>query len=67
MDPAKRAPSQNAGEVSSLQWFFPQSVELMMDKVWLHCIRPLDLHILASTMPLIIEFFIKIKSQFGRF
>ena len=24
-------------------------------------------HILASTMPLIIEFFIKIKSQFGRF
>ncbi len=26
-----------------------------------------DLHILASTMPLIIEFFIKIKSQFGRF
>ncbi len=26
-----------------------------------------DLHILASTMPLIIEFFVKIKSQFGRF
>ncbi len=26
-----------------------------------------DLHILASTMPLIIEFFFKIKSQFGRF
>ena len=26
-----------------------------------------DLHILGSTMPLIIEFFIKIKSQFGRF
>ncbi len=25
------------------------------------------MHILASTMPLIIEFFIKIKSQFGRF
>jgi hypothetical protein len=24
-------------------------------------------HILASKMPLIIEFFIKIKSQFGRF
>jgi hypothetical protein len=26
-----------------------------------------DLHIWASTMPLIIEFFIKIKSKFGRF
>ena len=26
-----------------------------------------DLHILASTRPLIIEFFIKIKSQFGIF
>jgi hypothetical protein len=26
-----------------------------------------DLHILVSKMPLIIEFFIKIKSQFGRF
>ncbi len=26
-----------------------------------------DLHILGSSMPLIIEFFIKIKSQFGRF
>jgi hypothetical protein len=47
MDPAKRAQTQNAGEVSWLQWFFSQSVELM-----------------ASTMPLIIEFFIKIKSQF---
>jgi hypothetical protein len=33
MDPAKRAQTQNAGEVSSLQWFFSQSVELMMDKV----------------------------------
>ncbi len=39
MDPAKRAQTQNAGEVSSLQWFFSQSVELMTDKVWLHCIR----------------------------
>jgi hypothetical protein len=36
MDPAKRAQTQNAGEVSSLQWFFSQSIELMMDKVWLH-------------------------------
>ncbi len=26
-----------------------------------------DLHILGSTMPLIIDFFFKIKSQFGRF
>ncbi len=50
MDPAKRAQTQNAGEVSWLQWFFSQSVELM-----------------ASTMPLIIEFFIKIKSQFWKF
>ncbi len=40
MDPAKRAQTQNAGEVSSLQWFLSQSVELMTDKVWLHCIRP---------------------------
>ncbi len=31
MDPAKRAQTQNAGEVSSLQWFFSQSIELMMD------------------------------------
>ncbi len=31
MDPAKRAQTQNAGEVSSLQWFFSQSVELMTD------------------------------------
>jgi hypothetical protein len=38
MDPAKRAKTQ---EVSSLQWFFSQSIELMMDKVWLHCIRPM--------------------------
>jgi hypothetical protein len=42
MDPAKRAQTQNAGEVSSLQWFFSQSIELMMDKVWLHCIRPMQ-------------------------
>ncbi len=41
MDPAKRAQTQNAGEVSSLQWLFSQSVELMMDKVCLHCIRPM--------------------------
>jgi hypothetical protein len=41
LDPAKRAQTQNAGEVSSLQWFFSQSVELMMDKVWLHCIKPI--------------------------
>jgi hypothetical protein len=41
MDPAKRAQTQNAGEVSLLQWFFSQSVELMADKVLLHCIRPL--------------------------
>ncbi len=34
MDPAKRAQTQNAGEVPSLQWFFSQSVELMTDKVW---------------------------------
>jgi hypothetical protein len=40
MDPAKRAQTQNAGEVSLLQWFFSQSVELMTDKVLLHCIRP---------------------------
>jgi hypothetical protein len=33
MEPAKRAQTQNAGEVPSLQWFFSQSVELMMDKV----------------------------------
>jgi hypothetical protein len=31
--PAKRAQTQNAGEVSSLQWFISQSVELMTDKV----------------------------------
>jgi hypothetical protein len=41
MDPAKRAQTQNAGEVSALQWFFSQSIELMTDKVWLHCIRPM--------------------------
>jgi hypothetical protein len=41
MDPAKRAQTQNAGEVSSLQWFFSQSIELMMDKIWLPCIRPM--------------------------
>ncbi len=41
MDPAKRAQIQNAGEVSLLQWFFSQSVVLMTDKVWLHCIRPM--------------------------
>ncbi len=41
MDPAKRAQTQNAGEVSWLQRFFSQSIELMMDKVWLHCIRPM--------------------------
>jgi hypothetical protein len=34
MDPAKRAQTQNAGEVSSLQRFFSQFVELMMGKVW---------------------------------
>ncbi len=39
MDPAKRAQTQNAGEVPSLQWFFFQSIEMMTDKVWLHCIR----------------------------
>jgi hypothetical protein len=44
MDPAKRAQTQNAGEVSYLQWFFSQSVELMTDKIWLHCIRPMLLH-----------------------
>jgi hypothetical protein len=37
MDPAKRAQTQNAGEVSLLQWFFSHSVGLMTDKVWLHC------------------------------
>jgi hypothetical protein len=36
MDPAKWAQTKNAGEVSSLQWLFSQSVELMTDKVWLH-------------------------------
>jgi hypothetical protein len=36
-DPAKRAQTQNAGEVSSLQWLFSHSVGLMTDKVWLHC------------------------------
>jgi len=41
MDPAKQAQTQNAGEVSSLQWFFSQSVGLMTDEVWLHCIRPM--------------------------
>jgi hypothetical protein len=34
MDPAKRAQTQNAGEVSLLQRFFSQSIELMMGKVW---------------------------------
>ncbi len=34
MDPAKRAQTQNAGEVLSLQWFFSQSIELMTEKVW---------------------------------
>jgi hypothetical protein len=34
MDPAKRAQTQNAGEVPMLQWFFSQSIELMTDKVW---------------------------------
>jgi hypothetical protein len=34
MDPAKRAQTQKAGEVSSLQRFFSQSVELMTGKVW---------------------------------
>jgi hypothetical protein len=33
MDPAKRAQTQNAGEVSSLQRFFSQSFELMTGKV----------------------------------
>jgi hypothetical protein len=41
MDSAKRAQTQNAGEVSLLQWLFSQSVELMTDKIWLHCIRPM--------------------------
>ncbi len=41
MDPAKRAQTQNAVKVSWLQWFFSYSVELMADKVWLHCIRPI--------------------------
>jgi hypothetical protein len=41
MGPAKWTQTQNAGEVSSLLWFFSQSVELMTDKVWLHCIRPM--------------------------
>jgi hypothetical protein len=41
MDPAKRAKTQNAGEVSLLLWFFSQSVEMMTEKVWLHCIRPM--------------------------
>jgi hypothetical protein len=41
MDPAKPAQTQNAGEVSLLQWFFAQSVELMTDKVLRHCIRPM--------------------------
>ncbi len=27
MDPGKRAQTQNAGEVSSLQWFFSQSLK----------------------------------------
>jgi hypothetical protein len=34
MDPAKQGQTQNAGEVSWLQWLFSQSVELMTDKVW---------------------------------
>ncbi len=37
MDPTKRAQTQNAGEVSFLQWVFSQSVELMTDKVGLIC------------------------------
>ncbi len=41
MDPGKQAQTQNAGEVSSLKWFFSQFVELMTDKVWLHRIRPM--------------------------
>ncbi len=41
MDPAKRAQTQNAGLVPSLEWFFSQSVELMTDKVLLHFIRPM--------------------------
>jgi hypothetical protein len=41
MDPAKQAQTQNAGELSSHQWFFSQSIELMIDKVWQHCIRPM--------------------------
>ncbi len=41
MDPAKRAQTQNAGEILSLQWFFSQSVELMTDKDCLHSIRPI--------------------------
>jgi hypothetical protein len=41
MDPAKRAQTQNAGEVLSLQWLFSQSVELMTVKDWLHSIRPM--------------------------
>jgi hypothetical protein len=34
MDPAKWAQTQNAGEVSSLQWFFSQTVEMLTDTVW---------------------------------
>ncbi len=41
MDPAKRAQTQIADEVSLLQWFFSQSVELMTDKFLVHCIRPM--------------------------
>ncbi len=44
MDPAKRAQTQNAGEVLALQWFFSQSIEMMTDKVWLHSIRPMLLN-----------------------
>jgi hypothetical protein len=79
MDLAKRTQTQNAGEVSSLQWFFSQSVELMtirfgctaLDQCywnkenwfanWKSTKNFSDLYILASTMPLILECFIKIK------
>jgi hypothetical protein len=33
MDSAKRAQTQNAGEVLSLQWFFSQSVELIRIRI----------------------------------
>jgi hypothetical protein len=53
MDPAKRAQTQNAGEVSSLQWFFSQSVELMTDKVWLHLIEIKKTDLLLENPPCI--------------